>query len=263
MDSIMRQARHLIEIGVKELVLVGQDTTAYGLDTGRNLFADLLRNISKIEGDFWIRVLYAHPKHLTDENIEALTTTQKVAPYLDLPIQHISKNILEKMGRKVTSEEIITRVKLLINAIPDIALRTSIIVGFPGETDEDFEEIASYLEEGDFTHGGVFAYSKEEGTPASEMDGEIPKLVVETRKELLDVIFDKLRAEKSELLQGRAIDVLVESGGTRSGLLWGRTIYDAPQIDRMVRFKGSARIGEIVKVMIIKANESHLLGVQE
>lgn len=263
MQSIVEQARFVLGSGVRELVLVGQDTTSYGIDSGRNLFPELLGRLSDIEGDFWIRVLYAHPGRLNEENVEAIARTPKVVPYLELPIQHISDSILERMGRHVTGAEIKGKVARLKELNPEIVLRTSLIVGFPGETDEDFDALVSYIEEGDFLHGGVFDFSAEDGTPAASYDGEVPRKVVETRRVILDMVFEKIHARSSRNAEGQTLSVLVESEGSRPGLYWGRTRYDAPRIDRMVRFRGNASPGQIVDVQIIRGKGYHLLGVQE
>ncbi len=263
LESLIKQARHVIERGARELVIIGQDTTAYGHDSGQNLFPEMLRKISEIDGDFWIRVLYVHPRNLTDENIGALVETPKVVPYIEIPIQHISDPILERMDRKVTSTEIRDRIAKLKEIRPEMALRTSVIVGFPGETDADFDELASYLESGHFLHGGVFSYSKEDGTQAARFDREVPARVTETRQQLLEIIFDNLRIENNKNMENKKLRVLVESGTDRHDLHWGRTEFDAPHIDRKVRFRGDAEVGDIVDVRIIRGTEMHLLGVKE
>lgn len=263
MESVVNQARHLVENGAREIVLVGQDTTAYGHDRNENLLPHLLRNISAIDGDFWIRILYAHPANLNDENIEAIIQTPKVVPYLEVPIQHIAEPILSRMGRKIDSKGIRERIARLRRERPEIALRTSLIVGFPGETDEDFEELAEYMEEGNFIHGGVFTYSREDGTPAADFPEVVDERSTETRKHLIEMIFDNIRLNAAKAMQDKVVDVLVERDGTRQNMLWGRTIYDAPKIDRTVRFRGTANVGDIVKVRIMKGTEFHFLGVQE
>lgn len=262
-ESLVKQARHLIDKGAREIVLVGQDTTAYGHDRNQNALPELLRRISEIDGDFWIRLLYAHPANLIDENIEAITQTPKVVPYLEVPIQHISDPILDRMGRKIGGEEIKTRISKLREAKPDIALRTSLIVGFPGETDEDFEQLAEYMEEGHFIHGGVFSYSQEEGTSAADFGEKVDDRTVEMRTQLLEMIFDNIRLEAANAMLDKVVPVLIERSGTRPAMRWGRTIFDAPKIDRMVRVRGEAEVGEIVPVRIIKGTEIHFLGVQE
>jgi len=263
MDTLVNQARHLIDRGARELILIGQDTTAYGHDRNENRLPELLRQISNIDGDFWIRLLYAHPVNLNDENIEAITQTPKVAPYLEVPIQHISDPILSRMGRKVDSKTIRDRIGKLRQARPDIALRTSMIVGFPGETEDDFEELAQYIDEGHFIHGGVFNYSQEEGTQAAQFEDTVDTRTSEMRRQLIEMMLDNIRLTAAKAMQDKVVEVIVERDGTRENMRWGRTIYDAPKIDRTVRFKGTARVGEIVKVRIIKGTELHFLGVQE
>ncbi len=262
-ESLIKQAKYLIDSGAKEIVLIAQDTMAYGHDKGQKLLPELLRRISDIEGEFWLRVLYAHPRHIDTDDIIALTETPKVVPYLDIPIQHIAEPVLERMGRKVSGKEIREKISLIRELRPDIALRTSLIVGFPGESDEDFEELAEYLDDGDFIHGGVFSYSREDGTKAAGMDNEVAPRDVESRKLLIELIFNRLRAESNRGMEDQTVPVLVESGGTRANLRWGRTQYDAPEIDRMVRFYGNATVGTFVDVRIIRGTNYHLVGVQE
>ncbi len=263
MQSLVNQAGHLIDGGAREIILIGQDTAAYCHDRGENMLPELLHRISNIPGDFWIRLLYAHPASLNDENIEAITQTPKVAPYLEVPIQHISDPILERMGRKIGSGEIKKRISKLREARPEIALRTSLIVGFPGETEEDFELLADFMEEGHFVHGGVFEYSREDGTVAADFEDNVDKRTVEMRLHLLEMILDKIRLNTANAMLDKVVDVLVERSGTRPRMLWGRTIYDAPKIDRTVRFRGTAKVGDVVPVRIIRGTEFHLLGVQE
>jgi len=262
-ESLVQQARYMIEGGAHEIVVIGQDTTAYGHDMEQNLFPELLRNLSEIDGDFWIRILYAHPANLSQENIRAIAETPKVVPYLEIPIQHIADNILDRMRRRVTSAQIRERIDALREARPGIALRTSLITGFPGETDDDFEELAEYLEIGHFIHGGVFSYSREDGTPAAEFEDTVPKRTEEARRQLLEIIFENVRKQTNKALEDEKVRVLVERSGTRPNMLWGRTIYDAPRIDRMVRFNGDAAVGDFVDVRIIRGTDLHLLGVQE
>ncbi|MCK5833978.1 MiaB/RimO family radical SAM methylthiotransferase, partial [bacterium] len=262
-DSLVSQAEFLINSGVKEITLIGQDTTAYGMDKDENKFPDLLRAISSIEADFWIRVLYSHPRHMIDANIEALATTPKVLPYLDMPIQHISGHILERMGRYVDGDDIRAIVAKLKDSIPGIALRTSVMVGFPGETESDFNELCEFLDEGHFIHGGVFAYSPEDGTPAVNFNDMIEQEVAVERKLFVDMIFDRLRQESNIELEGKTLKVLVEREGSRKEMFWGRTRFDAPEIDRIVRFRGKAEIGTFTDVHIIKGTGFNLLGVQK
>jgi len=263
LDSIVKQAEHFVRAGAKEIVLIGQETTAYGLDTGQNLFPKMLRRISEIDGDFGIRVLYSHPRHLNTENIRAIVETPKLLPYLDMPIQHISDSMLSSMNRHITGQRIRETVGILREQRPDIALRTSVIVGFPGETDDDFDELATFLEEGHFIHGGVFAYSIEDGTPAASFDNQVPSDLAQERKLLIEMIFDGIRHTANKSIEDKILPVLVEREGSRRGIMWGRTIYDAPEIDRMVRFRGEANIAEIVDVRILKGTGYHLLGVRE
>jgi len=262
LESIVARCRQLVENGTRELVLVGQDTTAFGLDSGENRFPELLRSISAIDGDFWIRVMYSHPRNLTEKNISALAETPKVAPYLDLPIQHISDGILDRMGRHTDGNHIRRIVRDIEERISGIALRTSVIVGFPGETDADFDQLVEFLDEGHFIHGGVFAYSPEDGTPSALFQDSIDGETVAERKLFVEMIFDRIRHESNLVMEGRTVRVLVESEGSRPGLIWGRTEFDAPEIDRNLRFRGEVEVGSFADVMIIRGSGFHLLGVQ-
>ena len=263
MDSILKQAEQILASGAKEIVLVGQETTAYGLDFGQNLFPKLLRRLSEIDGDFGIRVLYAHPRHMTTENIEAIVETPKLLPYLDLPIQHISDNMLESMNRHVNGKQIRETISVLREMRPEIVLRTSVITGFPGETEDDFNELVEFIDEGHFIHGGVFAFSSEDGTAAASFDNAVPSELAEERKLLIEMVFDRIKQDANEALEDKTMRVLVEQKGPRPGLMWGRTPYDAPEIDRMVRFRGEANVAEFANVRILKGAGFHLLGVKE
>jgi len=261
MESIIKQANHTIENGAKEIIVVAQDTTAYGMENGQSKFADLIYRLTDIQGDFWIRVLYAHPKHLSDENIKALAQSPKVVPYLDLPIQHISDKMLSMMSRKVSSGQIRERIEKIKEKIPNVTLRTSVIVGFPGETDKDFDELAEYIGEGHFVRGGVFSYSQEEGTSAADLPEQVSTRIIQKRKQIMDYLFEDLRHKRNKSLEGNNLPALIENRGTRPELYWGRTIHDAPQIDCMVRIKGEARVGDIMDINIIRGSENHLLGI--
>ncbi|MDY6012937.1 30S ribosomal protein S12 methylthiotransferase RimO [Clostridium sp.] len=263
MESILKEAEGLAKKGVKELILIAQDTTLYGSDLyGKKSLHVLLNKLSKIEGIEWIRVLYCYPEEIYDELISEMATNDKVLKYLDLPIQHISSKILKLMGRKTTKEDIINKIEKLRREIPEIALRTSLIVGFPNETEEDFNELKEFLKEYKLEKVGVFKYSREEGTPAAIMGGQIDEETKEAREKELMLLQSEISNEINSLKIGKTYDVLVE--GFNGEYYYGRNYEMAPEIDGNVFFKkkhcGSYN-GEIVKVKIEENTEYDLIGV--
>ena len=263
MESILKEAEGLAKKGVKELILIAQDTTLYGSDLyGKKSLHVLLNKLSKIEGIKWIRVLYCYPEEIYDELISEMATNDKVLKYLDLPIQHISSKILKLMGRKTTKEDIINKIEKLRREIPEIALRTSLIVGFPNETEEDFNELKEFLKEYKLEKVGVFKYSREEGTPAAIMGGQIDEETKEAREKELMLLQSEISNEINSLKIGKTYDVLVE--GFNGEYYYGRNYEMAPEIDGNVFFKkkhcGSYN-GEIVKVKIEENTEYDLIGV--
>ena len=248
MESILKEAESLAKQGVKELILIAQDTTMYGSDLfGKKSLHILLREISKIEGIEWIRVLYCYPEEIYDELIEEIATNDKVVKYLDLPIQHISSKILKLMGRKTTRE--------------DIVIRTSLIVGFPQETREDFEELKEFLSNYKLDKVGVFKYSREEGTPAAIMDGQIDEEEKANREEELMLLQKDVSEEINKLKIGNIYDILVE--GYNGEYYYGRNYEMAPEIDGNVFFKSLMKkeVGSIVRVKIVENTEYDLVGV--
>lgn len=263
MESILKEAEGLAKKGVKELILIAQDTTLYGSDLyGKKSLHVLLNKLSKIEGIEWIRVLYCYPEEIYDELISEMATNDKILKYLDLPIQHISSKILKLMGRKTTKEDIINKIEKLRREIPEIALRTSLIVGFPNETEEDFNELKEFLKEYKLEKVGVFKYSREEGTPAAIMGGQIDEETKEAREKELMLLQSEISNEINSLKIGKTYDVLVE--GFNGEYYYGRNYEMAPEIDGNVFFKkkhcGSYN-GEIVKVKIEENTEYDLIGV--
>lgn len=263
MESILKEAEGLAKKGVKELILIAQDTTLYGSDLyGKKSLHVLLNKLSKIKGIKWIRVLYCYPEEIYDELISEMATNDKVLKYLDLPIQHISSKILKLMGRKTTKEDIINKIEKLRREIPEIALRTSLIVGFPNETEEDFNELKEFLKEYKLEKVGVFKYSREEGTPAAIMGGQIDEETKEAREKELMLLQSEISNEINSLKIGKTYDVLVE--GFNGEYYYGRNYEMAPEIDGNVFFKkkhcGSYN-GEIVKVKIEENTEYDLIGV--
>lgn len=262
MESILKEAEDLAKKGVKEVILIAQDTTLYGSDLyGKKSLHILLNKLSKIDGIKWIRVLYCYPEEIYDDLITEMSTNNKVLKYLDLPIQHISSNILKLMGRKTTKEDIINKIDKLRKEIPEIALRTSLIVGFPNETEEDFNELKQFLKEYKLEKVGVFKYSREEGTPAAIMNGQIDEEVKELREKELMLLQREISKEINSLKIGNIYDILVE--GYNGEYYYGRNYEMAPEIDGNVFFTKHCPVdkGEIVEVKIEKNTEYDLIGV--
>lgn len=262
MESILKEAEGLAKKGVKELILIAQDTTLYGSDLyGKKSLHILLNKLSKIDGIKWIRVLYCYPEEIYDDLITEMATNNKVLKYLDLPIQHISNNILKLMGRKTTKEDIINKIDKLRREIPQIALRTSLIVGFPNETEDDFNELKEFLKEHKLEKVGVFKYSREEGTPAAIMDMQIDEEIKEIREKELMLIQSEISKEINSLKIGNIYDILVE--GYNGEYYYGRNYEMAPEIDGNVFFTKHCPVnkGDIVEVRIEKNTEYDLIGV--
>ncbi|MGL4571909.1 MAG: 30S ribosomal protein S12 methylthiotransferase RimO [Clostridium sp.] len=262
MENIIKEAKDLASKGTKEIILIAQDTTLYGSDIyGRKTLHILLKELSKIEELKWIRVLYCYPEEIYDELIDEISVNDKVVKYLDLPIQHISNNILKLMGRKTTKEDIINKIDKLRASIPNIALRTSLIVGFPNESEEDFNELKDFLIEYKLEKVGVFKYSREEGTPAAIMDNQIDKEIKSIRENELMVTQSKISDEINSLKIGKIYDILVE--GYNGEYYYGRNYEMAPEIDGSVLFTRHCAInkGDFTQVRIEKNTEYDLIGV--
>ena len=262
MENIINEAKDLSENGVKEIILIAQDTTLYGSDIyGEKSLHLLLKELSKIEGIKWIRVLYCYPEEIYDELIDEIASNEKVVKYLDLPIQHISDKILKLMGRKTSKQNIISTINKLREKVSDIVLRTTFIVGFPKENEEDFIEIIDFLKEHKLDKVGVFTYSQEEDTPAAKMEGQITEEIKKKREEKLMLVQKDISEEINKLKIGKLYDILVE--GYNGNEYYGRSYEMAPDIDANVLFKSSENIdiGEFIKVKIIKNMDYDLLGV--
>ncbi len=230
-EDILNEARELSELGVKELILIGQDTTFYGSDlNGKNL-SGLLEKLNDIEGIEWIRLLYTHPEHFKDELVEAYTGLSKVLPYIDLPLQHISGSVLRSMGRRMPPEKIKKLIENLREKIENLILRTTLIVGFPGETEKDFRELVDFVRRYRFERLGVFVYSREEGTKAALMEDTIPEDAALERYNTLMEIQRSITTDFHKSLIGREFDMIVDEINPDSGEALGRTYMDAPDID--------------------------------
>lgn len=257
MEQVLKEAKALANNGVKELIVVAQDTTRYGEDLpgGKLLLADLLKELNKIESLKWIRVMYCYPNNFTDELIETFASLDKVCKYVDLPLQHASNRLLASMNRYDTREEVETLLAKLRKRIPGIVIRTTFIVGFPGETDADFEELKDFVERQRFENAGVFAYSQEEGTVAGAMPNQIPDEIKQERYHELMALQAQISEEIHKDTEGQTLEVLVEGiEEDGSGLHYGRSYREAPDIDGLVFIEnpGDIKPGCFIKVNILQ-----------
>lgn len=262
MENVIQEANDLAERGVKEIILVAQDTTKYGIDLyDEKKLPELIRKLSEIDNIEWIRILYCYPEEITDDLIDEIANNEKVCKYLDIPIQHISNSVLKRMNRKSTKEIITTNILKMRSKIKDLILRTSIIVGFPGETDKDFKELKEFISSIKFDKLGVFKYSQEEGTPAAKMDGQIDEEVKQYREEELMLMQQCGSKENNYKKIGKKYKVLVE--GYKDGQWVGRNYEMSPEIDGAIFFKCDKilSIGNFIEVVITEALEYDLIGV--
>ena len=260
-ESILAEANSLVNQGVKEIILIAQDLTNYGEDLyGKNQLHVLVNELSEIEGLEWIRLLYCYPEEITNELIEVIANNPKVMKYLDLPIQHISNNILKMMARKTNNETIIDKIDLLREKVPGITLRTSLIVGFPGETEEDFNELCSFLKDYKLDNVGVFTYSQEEGTAAAKLPNQIDEDVKIKRKETLMNIQRGIVRDLNKLKIGNIYDTIID--GSTGEYYIGRNYEMAPEIDGLIYVtkKKTLKKGDIIKVKITNVMEYDLVG---
>ncbi|MBU3107086.1 30S ribosomal protein S12 methylthiotransferase RimO [Clostridium gasigenes] len=260
-ENIIEEVKHLRDHGVKEVILIAQDLTFYGMDiyNEKNLHK-LIKEISKVEGIEWIRLLYCYPEEITEELIDEIASNPKVVKYLDLPIQHISDNILRLMARRTDKKTITDKIKRLREKVPGIVLRTSLIVGFPGETDENFTELKGFLQDYKLENVGVFKYSREEETPAATMDNQVEEEVKATRERELMLLQKDVSKELNKLKMGRIYDTIIE--GRKGKYFMGRNSEMAPEIDGLfyINSKEDIKIGDIVKVKVIETLEYDLVG---
>ena len=263
MEDLIGQAKELVANGAKELILVAQETTLYGIDLyGEKSLHKLLDELNKINGLFWIRIMYCYPEEITDELIAVMKKEKKVCHYLDIPIQHSEDTILKRMGRRTNRAELISLVEKLRKEIPDIVLRTTLITGFPGETEEEFNNMVDFVDKMEFDRLGVFPYSAEEGTKAAEMDGQIPEDIKESRRDEIMALQQEISAEKEERRIGQEMSVLIEGYLYEDDIYIGRTYMDAPKVDGNVFVRAEEELisGDIVPVRITGANEYDLMG---
>ena len=262
LEALTAEAQRLVQGGVREIILVSQDITRYGSDLGDQVsLATLIRSLAKIEDLKWIRLLYVYPDGIDEELVDLLKTEPKLCKYLDMPIQHISDSVLQRMNRRSTSEQIRTLVDRLRSDIPDIALRTSLIVGFPGETVDDFMELTRFVEQAKFDRLGVFCYSKEDGTPAAEMPDQVSERVKKERYRKLMKVQARLSFRRNRAQVGHVEQVIVEGYSEETELLLkGRTSRQAPDIDGQVYItSGQANVGDIVTCRITDSSDYDLI----
>lgn len=263
MEQLLAEARELAENGVRELILVAQETTLYGKDLyGEKTLPKLLHELAQIPGIYWIRIQYCYPEEITDELIQAIKTEEKVCHYLDIPIQHASDRILKRMGRRTLKAELKERIGALRREIPDIALRTTFICGFPGETEEDHEELMEFVDEMEFERVGVFTYSAEEDTPAYSYPDQIPEEVKEERRADVMELQQEIAFEHCENMVGKVLDVMIEGKVADEPAYVGRTYMDAPNVDGLIFVNADEMLmsGDFVRVKVTGANEYDLIG---
>ena len=262
MNEIINEAKILAKQGIKELIIIAQDTTKYGVDLyGESKLAELLKKLCKIDGIHWIRFLYSYPEGVTDELIQVVKKEEKIAKYFDIPIQHISNEVLKKMNRKTTKENIEKLIAKIRKEIPNVTLRTSLIVGFPGETKEQFEELYSFVESAKFDKLGVFEYSKEEGTPASRMENQVHHMTKKSRYNKIMRLQRDISKEKMKSKIGTNQEVLIETKSFDRKFFIGRTKFDVPDIDGVIYVKDKNDIlNEFVNCQIDGCKEYDLIG---
>lgn len=262
-ENLLKEASKLAEGGVKELILVAQETTLYGVDLyGEKSLPKLLHELAQITGIYWIRILYCYPEEITEDLIRVIKEEPKVCNYLDIPIQHASDRILRRMGRKTDQADLRRIIGKLREEIPDICLRTTLITGFPGETQEDFEELLDFVDEMEFDRLGVFPYSQEEDTPAAEMEDQIPEEIKVERQSQVMELQQEIAFEKAEDMVGRVLTVMVEGKITDEDAYVTRTYRDAPNVDGYLFLNTTATLmtGDFVKVLVTDSNEYDLIG---
>ncbi len=263
MEQLLKEAQELAEQGVKELILVAQETTVYGKDIyGEKSLHLLLRKLCEIRGLRWIRVLYCYPEEIYDELIKVMKEEKKICRYLDLPIQHSEDEILRRMGRRTTRQQLISTVEKLRREIPDIVLRTTLITGFPGETKEQHEALMDFVDEMEFERLGVFTYSPEEDTPAADFPGQIPEEVKEERRAELMELQQEIAFDRAEEIAGKELLVMIEGKVADEDAYVGRTYMDAPNVDGLIFVNTDRELvsGDFAKVTVTGAVEYDLIG---
>ena len=263
MESLVREAELLAQKGAKEIIIVAQDSTRYGIDLyGKKMLPELIRNISDINGIEWIRLLYCYPEEISDELIEEIAKNPKVCKYLDIPIQHASDRVLKQMGRRGTISDIKQVLNKLREKVSGITIRTSLIVGFPGETEEDFEELIAFLKEYRLDRVGVFTYSKEDGTAAAKLKGQIPKRIKLNRQKKILELQNTISREINQDRNGKVFKTIVDGIADDGIFYYGRTYAEAPEIDGVIYFTSAEElsIGSFTNVKILNSEDYDLIG---
>lgn len=263
MEKLVKEAQELADQGVKELILVAQETTMYGTDLyGEKKLHELLKELCRIRGIRWIRIQYCYPEEIYEELIRTIRDEPKICHYLDLPIQHASDRILKRMGRRTTRQDLQKMIGRLREEIPDICLRTTLITGFPQETEEEHEELLDFMDEMEFDRLGVFPYSPEEDTPAACMEGQIPEEIKEARRDELMELQQDISFEKAEAMIGKELWCMVEGKVAEEYAYVARTYKDAPGVDGYIFIQTMAELmsGDFVKVHVTGADEYDLIG---
>ena len=255
----MWEAEKLSEKGVKELLVIAQDTTSYGWDLKpKQYLGDLISELDSLDFD-WLRIHYAHPAHLSKKIIHAIADAKNICNYIDMPIQHASDPILKSMRRGLNSRGIKKRIQLLRDAVPDIKIRTTLIVGYPGETEEDFKNLYAFVEEMQFDRLGIFTYSEEEGTLAESLKDNVSQELKNERKMRLMDLQAEISNEKNQAMVGKTLKVIIDDAGGKHSV--GRTEYDSPEVDNIVNIEDALNVGEFYDVKIDSANEFELIGM--
>ena len=265
-DAVVAEAEQLAQDGVRELIVVAQDTTYYGRDIyGEPRLVELLERLEEVPGLDWIRLMYFYPMYISDELIERIASSRKIVPYIDMPLQHINDNILRRMSRRVTraqTEQLLARLR---ESIPRLSIRTTFITGFPGETDEEFQELAEFIQQQRFEHVGVFTYSLESDTPAAQLPGHVASEVAESRRDELMEIQQSIAFARNESLVGKRLEVMLDQSLQQENNVWvGRTAADAPDVDGLVYVTGSKwplRTGLLTPCEVVATKDYDLIGV--
>ena len=263
MEEVIEEAKKLVNEGYEELIIIAQDTTKYGIDIyGESKLAELLKELCKIEKLKWIRFLYAYPETITEELIEVVKNEDKICKYFDIPIQHISNSVLKRMNRKSNGETIRTLIKRLRKEIPGVVIRTTVMVGFPGETKEDFEELYDFVKEARFERLGAFSFSKEEGTPAEKLKDQIHPMTKKSRYNKIMSLQQKIASETQQEMVGKELEVLIETKTFDGKYYVGRSYREVPDIDGLIYIEmvEKALEGKFVKCKITKASGYDLIG---
>lgn len=266
MENLIKEAEKLADKGVKELILVAQETTLYGVDLyGKKSLPELLKKLCRISGIQWIRIQYCYPEEITDELIAVMKEESKICRYLDMPIQHASDRILKRMGRRTSKEQLKDIINKLRSEIPDIALRTTLISGFPGETEEDHEELMEFVDEMEFERLGVFAYSAEEDTPAAEFPDQVPQEIKEDRRDAIMELQQEISLDLSQSMVGKTLEVMIEGKVADENAYVARTYMDGPGVDGMIFVQTGEELmsGDFAKIRVTGAMEYDLIGELE